>query len=118
MFFPDFTANGLGGIFHANFDSEMTPEMTILYKYMGGFMFVVGCMLSGVRWNPSNGIMSCLGCFVAGGMIAHTTFVTLDNFVLVPRLFYGYAAVLVLAGLHVKFNCNPAIKAAEDTKKK
>ena len=82
----------------------MTPEMAVLYKYMGGFMFIVGCMLSSVRWNPSNGILSGFACMLGGVSIAHTT--------------YGYAAVLVLAGLHVKFNPNPAIKAAEEMKKK
>lgn len=96
----------------------MTPEMAVLYKYMGGFMFIVGCMLSSVRWNPSNGILSGFACMLGGVSIAHTTFVTLDKGIFVPRLFYGYAAVLVLAGLHVKFNPNPAIKAAEEMKKK
>jgi hypothetical protein len=86
--------------------------MAMLNKILGGFMFIVGCKLFTVRWNPKNGKLSGLACILCGSNIAHTTFYTLDSEVFVPRLFYGYAWILVMAGLHLIFRPNPEIKDA------
>eukprot|EP00603_Paraphysomonas_imperforata_P009444 CAMPEP_0114432860 /NCGR_PEP_ID=MMETSP0103-20121206/11383_1 /TAXON_ID=37642 ORGANISM="Paraphysomonas imperforata, Strain PA2" /NCGR_SAMPLE_ID=MMETSP0103 /ASSEMBLY_ACC=CAM_ASM_000201 /LENGTH=138 /DNA_ID=CAMNT_0001602569 /DNA_START=38 /DNA_END=454 /DNA_ORIENTATION=+ len=116
VFAPDFTEKGLG-IFLQNFDA-VSAEMAVLNRVMGGFMFVVGCMFLTVRWNPHNSILSGVASLLCGANIAHTTYFTLDNEVFVPRLFYGYAWIMTLAGLHVLFRHNPAIKAAADEDKK
>ena len=95
----------------ANFET-VSPEMAALNKIMGGFLFIVGCMLFTVRWNPINGKLSGIACIACGMNIAHTTLNSLDNGVFFPRLFYAYAAVLGLVGLHIMFCPNPAIVAA------
>lgn len=116
IFAPGFTANGLGGVFMANFE-VITPEIAILTRILGGFLLVIGCMLFNVRWNTVNGKLSGLSCIGCGVNIAYTTFAVLDKGVFMPRLFHGYAVILVLAGLHLILNPNPLIKQ-EDPKKK
>merc|ERR1719491_1947837 len=76
---------------------------------VGGFMIVLGCMLFTVRWNTINGKMSGLACIGNGMNMAYRIF-ALDDKEFVFRPFYGYAALLVLAGLHMMFNANPVEK--------
>ena len=115
IFAPDVTANGFAGIFMANFD-DVTHEMAILNKIVGGLLLVIGCMLFTVRWNPTNGKLAGIACIACSFNMGHTIFNALDNGVFYPRLFYGYAVILAFAGLHIMFNPNPAMKAADDKK--
>jgi len=88
---------------------KMTDEMEMMCSMVGGFMIVLGCMLFTVRWNTINGKMSGLACIGNGMNMAYRIF-ALDDKEFVFRPFYGYAALLVLAGLHMMFNANPVEK--------
>lgn len=117
IFKPEYFTQDIGPI-KACFDT-ITPELVTVLKMYGGFMVIIGCMLFTVRWNPINGKLGGIALIGTAINIAMTTMNDIDGGVFVPRLFYVYAAVMVLAGVHTCVFCNPAIKTVdEDTKKK
>merc|ERR1719162_1546510 len=78
-----------------------------LIKLVAGLLLTIALTFSGVKWNPINGKMAGLGGIIASGYTAFSTFKA-DSDVFVPRLFYVYAAVLLLGALHIcVFPSNP-----------
>lgn len=75
-----------------------TPDTEALLSYCGGLMLTLGMILSGVKWNPINGKMACIGYFTTAGIGVYFG----------GAFFYVYAAVLAVAGVHVGiFPSNP-----------
>jgi hypothetical protein len=101
--------------------SPATDQQSMMLQMMGGFMVILGCMLFTVRWNTVNGKLSGLACIGCAANIATIFDVKSD---LGPQiadklsLIHIYTAVMLLAGLHLMFNANPLIKAADGKKSK
>jgi len=93
-----------------------TEPQSQLLQVMGGFMVVLGCMLTTVRWNTINGKLSGLACLGCAANLASVVGVpgSIDGL----SLFHVYSIVALLAGLHLMFNANPMIKAATENKDK
>merc|ERR1711998_803 len=72
-------------------------------------IIAIALTFSGVKWNPSNGKMAGLGAFFCAGYTVFSTFqADANNFV--PRIFYVYAALIFLGGVHIFFfPSNPAL---------
>ena len=89
----------------------------LVIKFCGGLLFVLAMMFSGVKWNPANGKMGGFGCFCAAFLTVYLTFQQIDAGSFVPRLFYVYAAILAIGGLHIFFfpgNPKPSIPGANN----
>mmetsp|Transcript_38930 Transcript_38930/g.47138 ORF Transcript_38930/g.47138 Transcript_38930/m.47138 type:complete len:140 (-) Transcript_38930:838-1257(-) len=99
------------------FDTDINREMEVMIRFCGTFLLIIGCMLFTVRWNTINGKLSGLACVGAAVNAAYCTYVVLDAEEFVPRPFYIYVVVLAITGLHLMFNANPVIKAADGKKK-
>eukprot|EP00750_Incisomonas_marina_P016702 INCI19292.1.p1 GENE.INCI19292.1~~INCI19292.1.p1 ORF type:complete len:156 (-),score=22.23 INCI19292.1:201-611(-) len=100
------------GPFAAAYHGELTPHVEALVRIMGSFILAIGFILSTVRWNPTNGKLSGIGCIIAGINMAYAVLSLDDNqFVLRPS--YVLAGIFVLAGLHTMFNPNPHLPKPE-----
>jgi hypothetical protein len=86
-----------------------------LLKMYGMLLLVLWSMLFSVRWNPINGILPGLMLIGSGALVAHTTLNRFDAGKVVPRPFYVHAVIMVVAGLHLIFNPNPALPKAKNT---
>lgn len=112
--FPDTLYQDLGP-FKAQFTTK-SADMNALIKLGAGLLLTQANAFSGVRWNPINGKMAGLGGFIAVGCTVYTQFKA-DKDAFVPRLFYVYAAVLLLGALHIfAFPSNPLPEKTKDTK--
>lgn len=108
-FYPDHLFQDLGPLKAQFQPSSQSPDVALMIKFVAGLILILALMLSGVKWNPVNGKMAGLGGFVASGIIAYRSF-TNDGGVIVPRLFYIYAALIFLGALHIfAFPSNPSI---------
>jgi len=113
VWFKDMFYNDLGPI-KATFD-KASPELDRLTSLAGGLLFCIGMTFSGVKWNPANGKMAGIGCFIAAlwctiypQYIAGT----------LPTLTTVYAAVVFLGGLHIfAFPSNPLTPKVEGVSK-
>jgi len=114
--FPDTLFQDLGPL-KAQFDAKSrNAELDIIIKFGGCLILMHGLTLSGVKWNPINGKMAGFGGIIASGYTAFSTFKA-DSDVFVPRLFYVYAAVLLLGALHIcVFPSNPLPEKTPETK--
>lgn len=112
--FPDTLYKDIGP-FKAQFTSK-GADMEAMLKFGGGVVLTIGMVLSGVSWNPINGKMAGIGGFITVGYTAFSQFKA-DGDVFVPRLFYVYAAVLLLGTLHIfAFPSNPLPEKTPETK--
>ena len=107
IFKPDLYFQDIGPV-KASFEAEHPhrPELEAMISYCGGLLLTVSMILSGVKWNPVNGKMAGLGCFVSAGLALYVGAGT---------FFFYNAAVILLGGVHVFFfpsNPLPAKKAA------
>lgn len=117
--YPDHLFQDLGPI-KAQFSSK-SDDLSAMIQLVGGLMLILSLMLSGVKWNPTNGKMAGFGGFICAGYTAYSLFKA-DSDAFVPRLFYIYSALIFLGALHIfAFPSNPPIPkagAADDKKKK
>jgi len=112
--FPDTLFQDLGPL-KAQFSTK-SADMSAIIKFGGGLLLMLGMAFSGVSWNPQNGKMAGFGGFIASGYTAYSTFQA-DAGLFVPRLFYIYAAVLLLGALHIfAFPSNPLPPKTPETK--
>jgi len=77
-----------------------SPDMDVLVKFSGGLLLVIALTLSAVKWNPANGKMAGLGCFLCAANILHLTS-QLAGGMTVLRRFHVVALALVAAGVHI-----------------
>merc|ERR1719502_104645 len=99
IFYPAAFFEDLGPLKASFAASEHQAEIEGLLSYCGGLILTLGMILSGVKWNPINGKMAGIGCFVCVG---------LSFFLGQGSFFYFMAAVLLLAGVHIfAFPSNP-----------
>jgi hypothetical protein len=104
------------------FDGEATAQSLALLKFAGGLLIFMGIVLFVNRWNTLNGKAGGLGCLVAAINSAHIAW-TMDGEKFVPRGWYAFSAIFLIAFLHLSFNANPihtwqSLKEKEDNKKK
>ena len=100
MFYPALYFQDLGPV-KASFSTKQPhrAELEDLLSFCGGLLLTVGMIFSGVKWNPVNGKMAGIGCFVSAAL---ALYVGAGSF------FYSCAAVLMLGGLHIfVFPSNP-----------
>eukprot|EP00931_Biecheleriopsis_adriatica_P101500 TRINITY_DN76621_c0_g1_i1.p1 TRINITY_DN76621_c0_g1~~TRINITY_DN76621_c0_g1_i1.p1 ORF type:complete len:299 (+),score=78.23 TRINITY_DN76621_c0_g1_i1:78-899(+) len=91
-------------------------DLDAIIKLTGGLLLMIGLTFSGVKWNPINGKMAGIACFIAAGTTAYSNYKA-DADVFVPRLFYIYAAVIFLGGLHIFFfPSNPLLPKSPEVK--
>jgi len=85
--------------------AKASPELDRLTSLAGGLLFCIGMTFSGVKWNPANGKMAGIGCFLAAlWCTIYPQFVAGT----LPTLTTVYAAVVFLGGLHIfAFPSNP-----------
>lgn len=96
--------------------STKNSDMDAGIKLGAGLMLMLGLTLSGVKWNPINGKMAGFGCFITAGCTAYNQFKA-DGDTFVPHLFYVYAAIILIAGLHIfVFPSNPLPPKNPETK--
>lgn len=87
----------------ASFGTEHQPALELMIRYCGSLILIAALMFSGIKWNPINGKMAGIGCFV---FAASAAFV--GSQVGSGIFFYFYAAMFLLGGLHVfAFPSNP-----------
>ena len=72
--------------------SDRSCQVSELLSYCGGLLLTVGMVFSGVKWNPINGKMAGMGCFVASAVAVYVGSGT---------FFLYHAAVLLLGGAHI-----------------
>jgi uncharacterized membrane protein YjfL (UPF0719 family) len=105
LFFSDYLFEDIGPL-KAQFKTK-SSDLSAMISLAGRLMIVIALIFSGVKWNPKNGKGAGFGCFIASGYIAFSTFKA-DSDVLVPRIFYVYAAVLFFGAIHIfLFPSNP-----------
>ena len=100
IFYPDVYFRDVGPV-KASFEPAHPhrAELEAMLSYCGGLLFTVAMIFSGVKWNPVNGKMAGLGCFVS---------VALALFVGSGTFYFYHAAVLLLGGVHIfAFPSNP-----------
>jgi len=98
--YPDIYFQDLGPI-DASFSAEHPHrrELEVMISYCGGLLLTASMIFSGVKWNPANGKMAGLGCFVTVGLALYAGAGT---------FFFYNAAVLLLGGVHIfAFPSNP-----------
>lgn len=86
-------------------------------KIAGGLICAIALTFSSVKWNPANGKMSGLGCFLFAANIGWYTFKHMDKEAFILRPFYLFAVVIFLAGFNVfLFPSNPIPPKADQKK--
>lgn len=117
FFYPDHLFQDIGPL-KAQFKKSAGEDLAVMIKLAASLLLTFALILSGVKWNPINGKMACLGGFIAAGSTAYATFKA-DSDTFVPRIFYIYALVIFLAALHIGvFPSNPLPPKAEKSEKK
>lgn len=87
--------------------SASTPALGAMLSVGGGLLLIIAMMFSGVKWNPVNGKMAGMGCFLAAFNAASIAYKA-DSGAFVLRPLYLTAAVLLLGGLSIfLFPSNP-----------
>ena len=97
------------------FFNSASAEASIAIQFAGGLLIFMGLVLFVNRWNTINGKAGGLGCFIAAANSAAIAYKMDGAFV--PRGWHIFAAVFLLAGLHLCFNANP-MWTSETLKKK
>jgi len=88
----------------------LSTEESALIKFSGGTTLMLGFVFSGVKWNPVNGLMAGIGCFLH---TANCVYLGLTTGLLG---FYASAAVLI-GGIHIFFfPSNPKTPKTPETK--
>jgi len=88
-------------------ESTSSPALGAMISVGGGLLFTIAMMFSGVKWNPANGKMSGMGCWLAAFNAASIVYKA-DSGSFVLRPLYITAAVLLLGGLNIfLFPSNP-----------
>jgi len=107
---PDLFTQDLGPL-KATF-SKQSPDMARLCTFAGGLLFTVALTFSGVKWNPANGKMAGLGCFLSA--IWCTLYPdALQRFTLLSL----YGVVIFLGGVHIfMFPSNPLTPKGPNSK--
>lgn len=112
LFYPEYLFQDIGPL-KAQFGAT-SSDLSAMISLVGRLMFVVALMFSGVKWNPRNGKLTGLGCFIASGCIASATFKA-DSYVFVPHIFYIFAVVIFVGAVHIfAFPSNPLPPKVED----
>jgi len=88
------------------FDKEPTGETAAAIQFAGGLLIFMALTLFVVRWNTLNGKAGGLGCFAAAINSAAIAW-KMDNGAFVLRMWYIFAGIFLIAGLHLMFNANP-----------
>jgi len=115
IFFPSLLSEDAGP-FKATF-AKSSPELATMIKFSGGFFLIIAMMFSGIKWNPVNGKMGGLGCFLCVANIVNTLFRKQDSGTFVPHLFYVYAVTILLGGIHIfLFPSNPPTPKSPEIK--
>jgi len=113
IFFSHWLFEDLGPL-KATFRNDMHQvEVEALSKFGGGLCLIIGASFSSVKWNPINGKMAGIGCFLCA---ANATFIgaTVDGSGL---FFFVNAAVISMGGLHIfAFPSNPPTPKSDKTK--
>jgi hypothetical protein len=111
FFYPDHLYQDYGPL-KATFTAR-TSDLDVLVRFTAGLLLAIGAVFSAVKWNPVNGKMAGLGCFICAGYTAFCKY-SADAGEVKPNLFYAYAALLFLGGLHIfAFSSNPPLKQTE-----
>lgn len=112
VWFKDMMTQDLGPI-KATF-AKASPELDRLTSLAGGLLFCIGMTFSGVKWNPANGKMAGIGCFLAAlWCTIYPQYVAGT----LPTLTTVYAAVVFLGGVHIfAFPSNPLPPKTDKTK--
>ena len=100
IFYPSFYFEDIGPI-KASFmpNDPHNLQLEVLISNCGGLLFAIAMIFSGVKWNPINGKMAGIGCFVSAA---------LGVYVGSGTFFIFYAAVLLFGGVHIfVFPSNP-----------
>lgn len=115
VWYPDLLLQDFGPL-KANFTTA-TPLLRALTQLAGGLLCAIALIFSGVKWNPANGKMSGMGCFLFALNAGLVAFRQLDAGSFVLRPFYVYAAALLAAGLNIfLFPSNPMPPKADAKK--
>lgn len=92
-------------------DVPATPELLGVIRFAGGLLMFMFPVLFVVRWNVINGKAAALGMWIATAATVYTA-LSLDGFAFVLRGWYIFAALFLLAGVHLAFNANPMLTSA------
>jgi len=79
-----------------------SPDLELLSKFTAGLLLVIAFMFFSIKWNPGNGKMTGLACWICAGCSSWNMYQS-DSNMFVPRLLYVYCAVLALGGVHTFF---------------
>jgi hypothetical protein len=98
IFYPDLLTHDLHSRVRATFTTP-SQELNVMVSFCGGLLLVIGTMLSSVKWNPINGKMAGIGCFLA----------VLNSVVIFShKASYGsgtyfliHAIILIIPGVHI-----------------
>lgn len=97
IFYPAFYFQDHGPI-TASWGS-LTTELEALVSYCGGLTLTIALVLSGVKWNPINGKLAGIGCFVASALAVYFGS---------GSFYYFNAATILAGGVHIfAFPSNP-----------
>ena len=106
IFCPDVYFQDIGPL-KASFtpDHPHRAQLEALISFCGGLFFTMSMMFSGVKWNPVNGKMAGIGCFVA---------VAIALSVGTGVFYFAFAGTLGVGGAHIFFfPSNPVPPKAE-----
>jgi hypothetical protein len=70
----------------------------LLFKIIAGFMFLLGCTTSVVRWNKINRPVIAIVTLLCAMNLGYSTFMR-DGGVFVPSLLYCYSGVMVFGAV-------------------
>ena len=96
IFYPDVYFQDIGPV-QASFtpaDHPHRAQLEALISFCGGLFFTMSMILSGVKWNPVNGKMAGIGCFVAAAIAL---------FVGTGVFYFAFAGTLLVGGAHIFF---------------
>lgn len=100
IFYPDLYCVDVGPV-KASFAVEQPhrAELNSMLSFCGSLLFTVSMIVSGVKWNPVNGKMAGMGCFVCAAI---------GFYVGTGTFFFYVSTVLLLGGVHIfLFPSNP-----------
>ena len=107
IFYPDVYFQDIGPV-QASFtpaDHPHRAQLEALISFCGGLFFTMSMIFSGVKWNPVNGKMAGIGCFVAAAIAL---------FVGTGVFYFAFAGTLLVGGAHIFFfPSNPVPPKAE-----
>merc|ERR1711920_811270 len=87
--------------------TEESPELSLLIKFVGCLMLMLGFMFWGIKWDPINGKLSGLGCIIISGSLCYNTWAA-DDRSIVPNITWLWSLVFFMGACHIMcFPSNP-----------